>query len=518
MSTLEEWAEKFAPLSALENELLRALPEGRFASVERQPGQPGARVVRADFLRAFLLERETDIDPRGLRLKRALIEGQLDLSFAQLNRPLMFEQCVWWNVVNVRFACLPSLWLAQCRLRKGLLADGLRVGGSVFLNRARVWGEIRLLGVAISGNLECEGARFFNRGGTALNANNIKIAGSMFLRGAAIDGEINLLGAEIGASLECDEARLNNPTGVVLYLDRMKVAGDVFLRGNISIQGEVVLDGTSVDGLFDFRPEKESQIPELSLVGAKLNTWSYSPEGLNAVTQLRLDGWVYEKLLSSNNDDTHCDMRKRLPRDAFFKPQPYTQLAKALKADGHEDTARKVMIERQDALREVTPRWSLPWVWLSFQKMAAGYGYRPLFTLRWLLALWLLGATIFGVADYPSTRNTAFSERLMVPARLGTFRNGADAKPKDAVKVPSHYPRFEPLVYSLDALVPFLDLQQEEYWLPNADAGENRFSLPYLGSYTSGTLLRWYLWFHIAMGWLFGTMFVASVTGLIKKE
>jgi len=73
MTTLIEWAEEhFAPLSALEQALVEALPRGEPASVDRQRGQPRARTVRAVFLRALLLERESDIDPRGLLLKCAL--------------------------------------------------------------------------------------------------------------------------------------------------------------------------------------------------------------------------------------------------------------------------------------------------------------------------------------------------------------------------------------------------------------------------------------------------------------
>ena len=35
----------------------------------------------------------------------------------------------------------------------------------------------------------------------------------------------------------------------------------------------------------------------------------------------------------------------------------------------------------------------------------------------------------------------------------------------------------------------------------------------YLGAY-----LRWYLWAHILLGWFFTSMFIAGVTGLVRRE
>jgi len=498
--------------------LVEALPKGELAVVDRQRGQPKARTVRATFLRTLLLERVSDIDPRGLRLANALIIGRLDLSYVKLGRSLRFFRCAWLEPVNFRYSRLSGLWMNHCRLRRGLWAGGMRVDGDCSLKEARVWHEARFLNADIEGDLMCGSAHFLNVGGKAFSADRMKVAGGMFLHDVTADGEIRLMGVEIRGNLECDSSRLCNTGGNALNAERMKVTGAVFLRNNLLIQGKVNLGGTEINQL-DFRPTGESSIKVMQLGGARLNMWRYSAKGLAVVNRLSLDGCIYEKLLSQNNDDGHFDFRKRLPRGMGFKPQPYTQLAKVLKADGHEDTAREVLIERQEALRETTPGLGLRWVWLTFQKYAAGYGYRPRWTLQWLVAFWLVGTLFFGLAGM-SGQAKPLADRLMVPARLGTFLpKGANGQAQaNAVEIPAQYPRFEPFVYSLDALVPFLDLQQEDYWLPNANGGGVVFSLPRLGSYTSGTLLRWYLWFHIAVGWLFGTMFVASITGLIKKE
>ncbi|MBZ0325221.1 MAG: hypothetical protein K8F57_03405, partial [Alphaproteobacteria bacterium] len=70
---------------------------------------------------------------------------------------------------------------------------------------------------------------------------------------------------------------------------------------------------------------------------------------------------------------------------------------------------------------------------------------------------------------------------------------------------PSDYPVLDPMIYSLDVLLPIVDLHQESYWLPSVNK-------PY------GALARWYMWLHIAVGWIFTTLAVAGFTGLVKKD
>ncbi|MCH7572937.1 MAG: hypothetical protein IH891_08500, partial [Planctomycetes bacterium] len=68
------------------------------------------------------------------------------------------------------------------------------------------------------------------------------------------------------------------------------------------------------------------------------------------------------------------------------------------------------------------------------------------------------------------------------------------------------YQSLSPLMYSLDTLVPIVDFHQQKYWLPNAEQG------------WGGSLLRVYLWVHIAAGWFFSTMLVIGLTGLARSK
>jgi hypothetical protein len=82
-----------------------------------------------------------------------------------------------------------------------------------------------------------------------------------------------------------------------------------------------------------------------------------------------------------------------------------------------------------------------------------------------------------------------------------------------------YYPRFNALIFSVNTFLPLVDLYQDKFWLPNSQKGPTVLHVfgvslgPSLGS-----LLRWYLWLHIMAGWFFASMFVAGVTGLVRKD
>jgi hypothetical protein len=65
-------------------------------------------------------------------------------------------------------------------------------------------------------------------------------------------------------------------------------------------------------------------------------------------------------------------------------------------------------------------------------------------------------------------------------------------------------PPFYPFLYSLDALLPIVDLHQEGSWQPTAES--------YLGL---ESLI--YLQLHIVIGWVLSTLFLAGVVGIVRR-
>ncbi len=65
------------------------------------------------------------------------------------------------------------------------------------------------------------------------------------------------------------------------------------------------------------------------------------------------------------------------------------------------------------------------------------------------------------------------------------------------------YPAFNPYIYSADVLLPIVDFDMQDAWIPDED---------------KAPMVRAYMWLHIALGWFFSLLAVAGFSGLIKPE
>jgi hypothetical protein len=88
-------------------------------------------------------------------------------------------------------------------------------------------------------------------------------------------------------------------------------------------------------------------------------------------------------------------------------------------------------------------------------------------------------------------------------------------------KISEEYPVFHALVYSIESFTPLLKLDQTSNWTPNANRHTEistfcRQALISRQVPFSGNFLRYYLYFHIASGWLLTSLWVGAITGLVK--
>jgi hypothetical protein len=133
-------------------------------------------------------------------------------------------------------------------------ADGIKVGGGVFLNAGFVAdGAVRLLGADITGPLVCSGAQITgtDTDGNALAADGVKVGGSVFLNaGFVADGAVRLLGADITGPLVCSGAQITGTDthGNALAADGVKVGGGVFLNAGFVADGAVRLLNADITG------------------------------------------------------------------------------------------------------------------------------------------------------------------------------------------------------------------------------------------------------------------------------
>jgi hypothetical protein len=124
------------------------------------------------------------------------------------------------------------------------------------------------------------------------------------------------------------------------------------------------------------------------------------------------------------------------------------------------------------------------------------YGYQPLRALAWIVAFVLIGTAAF---------RRGYTGGVLVPTDHDAYEVF-----KKTGQLPSDYQTFNSFVYALETFIPLIELHQASYWLP-IPQGDHAQTL------YSGRLLRWYLWLHIILGWVFTSLLVAGVAGLVKN-
>jgi adhesin HecA-like repeat protein len=373
-----------------------------------------------------------------------------------------------------------------------LNADRLTVGQDMACRAAfTAKGEVRLLGAHIGGLLDCERAKLTNPNGTALSADRLVVDGGLSLRGAEVVGEVWLAGARIGRELTCTGARFTSPSGLVLSAGRLVVDGDLFLR-RVEVAGEVRLLGAHIGGNLDLdratldNPDGLALHLQDAYVGALLLRPATAPSRVNLnqtkvgvlhddratwPNKLHLVGFAYDAL--AEHPAVRAQERLAWLRSDpdGYSPQPYEQLAAIYRRGGRDQDARTVAIAKQRARRRTLGLAGR--LWSLLLDALVGYGYRTWLAGVWLMGFWLVGWAVF---DYAHAH-----EELVL------------ARPDET------HPGFQAAIYSLDTLLPVVDLRQQAVWIPRAGA-------------------QWWAWASILAGWVLTTAVVAAFTGLLKRE
>jgi hypothetical protein len=153
--------------------------------------------------------------------------------------------------------------------------------------------------------------------------------------------------------------------------------------------------------------------------------------------------------------------------------QPYLQLAAVYRATGSDSVARRILFEmrkREWAQRTAPPAGRVPlgqrvrrrlqmFAGLLY-RITVGYGYRLHLALYWLLGLWLAGLVVFSFFA-PAARP---EPTPVVDAAGRTSECVVDPAADPVAVQPGYCGRFSPALYSLDLLVPVVDLGQKSAW------------------------------------------------------
>ncbi len=281
-------------LNPLEVRLVEACRQGKplICTLEE-----ASQIIRAEIIRVLCLGLRSDWPaPRGVKIKGATIEGQVDLEDGNVATQLILDGCVVHGGLNLRFARAALIDLTRSQLGS-VLAARVFIKDNFCLPEALIRGQFELRQAVIEGQLFADDLKIEGQvGKVAIRGDGIRVDGDVFLRRCEIQGEIRFPGAQIGGNLEFDGAKLDNPqldnpNRFALNLEQLTVAGSVFLR----------LDGKSQRS---FRCVGEVRLlggrigDELSCVGAAIeNVGSRGNDDSLALTcdRLQVGGSVFLK-------------------------------------------------------------------------------------------------------------------------------------------------------------------------------------------------------------------------------
>jgi hypothetical protein len=439
-----------------------------------------------------------------------------------------------------------------------LSCDGIDADGYVFLRRAHVSrGSVSFLRAKIVRNLECQGGLFEgndNEGHSIIFA-SVQVDGNLFLNyGFRSAASVLLVGAQIGGDVVCVagdfgavslvdgaeahakkiESTYRAKPRIALDLDRATVRGTLWLGKSASFHGGVDLTGARITRIVDMITEDEER-------GASDDSSADTGE---TPEYLCLDGLVYEGFgeetdLSGSARTVFLQLQRPEDLGEQFKPQPWIQMVKVLRDTGHADAARQVAIAYEDTRRAAGNIPSpigklLHWLY----GLLVGYGHRPLQLLRITLARWLLcAATYFTAAELGVMAPT--NPRVFYEPKHESCRPENGGNWTTCLNTPYEYTTFNPWIYSLDLMLPFVDLQQDRDWAPMkrrpcavtksiwvtdicwqsavvAKArGESFVVKP--AYWISGTIVSAVMWFEILFGWAASLLLAAVLSGLAKR-
>jgi hypothetical protein len=473
-----------------------------------------------------------------LRLLGASIGGSAEFDRLAVGRGVNLERLAVAHNLLLRHAVLPGVDLLGASIKADVLLqdanisdwawlENLDVGSDLFLDRASL-ARLDLPGAHIAGNLQMTGSRLAG----PLDMRGIKVGQdlrmdqgsyqaiaipdgdigySLRLDGSRVAGALSLPGAHIGHILSLGKGGRFEGEVDLAYV---KVDGEVLMRGAVFAQGVnlngavigqglSITEGTSIQGLLTMTFARVGSNVDLTggsfdsvdLTGttigdeirlaskgyasiawrptARLVLRNVSAKALQDLpdawpTALDLEGFTYDRLggyrESEGNDVASRDSKTFidwLAKQRQYSPQPYQTLASVLRAAGFPAKAKEVLYAGY--MREWHQSTGLIWFWQAMRWAIVGFGLYPQRSAIWILILVSLGAIIF-----------SFEPQL----RLRAMR------PIDR------------LIYSLDALLPFVTLRKEH------------------DSFDLQSWPKYYLYFHKVMGYVLIAFLLAAVTSL----
>ena len=368
-----------------------------------------------------------------------------------------------------------ELDLTHAVIPYALVFHNCRFNGPVIMRHAEC-AELDLKGSCLEKGLE--GDPLWTKGSVELGG------------GLVAKGEVKLPSARIGGVLDCDGGEFCGG----LIANKAKIGVLVWL--NVKGKGEVQLKAAKADVLDD-----------------DLDSWKSF--------KVDLDGFTYDQIVGPTDAESRI---KWLTNLKHFSPLPYEQAAKVLRGMGKDIDAwdierEKRRLERAERDANNTPKvpsWRR--LWGRTIDTLTDFVYRPWKTLGWAVSIVLAGALLFDCAD-ENGRMVPHQPAALASVKYQYGRIPSETPGETVARKFPGYPEFNPLLFSADIFVPLLNLHQEPFWYPAPDGGRpSWWRAPKDEGVSLWFLLEWWYWFQIAAGAVLTSMFLLSVTGLLRPR
>lgn len=473
-----------------------------------------------------------------LRLLRASVGGSAELSDIRIGKNLDLERLSIAHNLTMRRAALPGVNLlgasikADFHMEDTTVADwawleNLQVGSDLFMERARlartdllgadIAGNLRMTGDQVSGPLNMRGIKVgqnldMDKGrykavslqdasvGYSLAFANSEITGPLTLAAARIghvlalgenasfaepvdlayanvEGSVKITGSSLAKGLNLDGATIGQELSITkgtrivgkLSMTFAKIGSNLDLTGGNF--DSVDLTGTTIGSEIRLASHDYADIawrPAAELVLRNVSAQALQDLPNAWPTTLDLEGFTYQRLGGYRETDSN-DVAARpaqtfidwLAKQKQYSPQPYRTLSEVLKTAGFSDKAKEVLYAGY--LRQWHESTGLDWFWQAMRWAIIGFGLYPQRSAIWILVLVPLGAFIISYESQVRMRNMRVIDRL---------------------------------IYSLDALLPFVTLRAEH------------------NSYDFQAWPKYYLYFHKVMGYVLIAFLLSAVTSL----
>ena len=261
--------------------------------------------------------------------------------------------------------------------------------------------------------------------------------------GAEFEKEVLLVFAKIGSNLDISQTSLSSLDLTATRINQEFRLGSKYHSPPKWVKGaNLTLRSTHAGALQDL---PDAWPDELQMVG-----FTYS----------RLGGWAAGKKYSMAPRDISW-MKDWLKKQKNYSPQPYEQLASVLKQVGYEDKAKNILYAGRE--EERTSSTGVNWIGLTLLKYIIGYGYHNFWAFFWAGGFIAIGWFIVWISGQRKSKCFIWC-----------------------------------FVYSLDMLLPIIELEKENYEVHLRGCA------------------KYYFYFHKLVGYVLVSFLITGLSGLTK--